>query len=149
MKRLLMPLAAAFIVGVLPEAALAQAASTNERVVDGVDVTVIECGETTYNATFTYDGVIHSTELPDGRTELNATFTGEIVLEPQDADGPTYQGRSTYTFDLSPGETSFTSTAVIVARGSDGSMLRAFYLIHTTDPTGSGMEVDLQKARCA
>ena len=104
------------------------------------------CGGT-YDLTVTYNGVIHTTEFPDGRTEMNATFAGELLAESNGGDGPSYTGRSASTFDLGFNDSPFTSTVFIVAKGSDGSMLRFFYLVHTNS-TPSGMEVEFEKAQC-
>jgi hypothetical protein len=145
-KRFLFSLAAAIVVGLYPQSALAQPVSTTEHIFDGTDiVTGAEvCGEV-YDLTFTYNGVIHTTEFPNGRTVVNAAFAGELLAEPTDGDGPTYEGRSTYTFALQPN--SFTSGLFILATGSDGSRLAFSYLIHINS-TGSGMDVEFEGTRC-
>ena len=145
-KRFLLPVAAAIVVGLYPQSALAQPVSTTEHIFDGTDIVTGDevCGDV-YDLTFTYNGVIHTTEFPDGRTEVNAAFAGEILAEPADGDGPTYEGRSTYTFALQPN--SFTSRVFILATGSDGSRLAFSYLIHINS-TASGMEVAFEGARC-
>jgi hypothetical protein len=153
MKRFLVPLAAAIVVvGLLPQGALAQPVSTTEHIVDQTDVagSADICGET-YDFTFTYSGVIHTTEFPDGSTEVHATFAGILVAEPQDGTGPTYSGRSEYAFNLGTNDDPFTTTVPIVLRGSDGSMVRSISVLHSME-TPSGVEVGFEfentEARC-
>jgi len=151
MKRLMTLSVLTLVLGFTPQSALAQPVTTIEQFKDVTDILsdVDLCGDL-YDVTLIYNGVIQSTEFPDGRTEVHATIAGSLAAEPVAGAGPTYTGRYTevFGFRLNQANGSFTGAIEIVAKGSDGSKLRLSSLIHINQ-TAAGGEIAFEKARCA
>jgi len=151
MKRLVSLSVLTLVFGFIPQAAIAQPTTTIEQFKNVTDTLsdIDLCGDL-YDVTLTYNGVIQSTEFPDGRTEVHVTIAGSLVAELVAGDGPIYTGRYTevFGFRLNQANGSFTGAIEIVAKGSDGSKLRLSSLIHINQ-TAAGGEIAFEKGHCA
>jgi hypothetical protein len=125
-----------------PMAALAQAETTtihfsNTETLPGFNV----CTGAPLTFIGTFEGVIHTTALPDGSFHQTLTVVEEFVLVPDDPSQPSFTGKTTFRegSNLNPQNNfTYTQTAYFVVKGTDGSVVSGSEVIHVTlQPDGT------------
>jgi hypothetical protein len=98
----------------------------------------------------TFEGVIHTTALPDGSFHETLTLVEEFLLVPDDPSQPTLTGKTTFRegANLNP-QNNFTSTqtAYFVVKGTDGSMAAGSFVAHVTLQPDGTVTVAFEKFR--
>ena len=100
--------------------------------------------------TITYNGVFHTTTLPNGNSHFTVTQTGDFVFVPDDSSLPTFTGHFTFWagFNSNNKNAASTFTFTVHGTGSDGSVLK-FHVTEHFSVSASGVVIMFSKPRCA
>ena len=108
-----------------------------------------DCEGNVGTETHVFNGVLHTTEFPDGHSHATGTMAGTWALDVTDPSLPDYEGRFVIWFgeNLNPNTENFTVTAPFVGTGSDGSRFNFLLVIHVTVADGV-VRADILNSRC-